>query len=83
MRKFGFVILVLVLSLHAWSVDPPELRAFYAATFDVNTKTNCDTIISEALRFRYLGASPTPTPTPTPTATATQTPTVVTDWELY
>ena len=49
MRKFGFVILVLVLSLHAWSVDPPELRAFYAATFDVNTKTNCDTIISEAL----------------------------------
>lgn len=33
----------------AWSLDPPELRAFYAATYDINTQSKCDTIIANAL----------------------------------
>ncbi|MBX7246402.1 MAG: family 10 glycosylhydrolase [Candidatus Sumerlaeaceae bacterium] len=31
------------------ALDPPEHRAFYAATFDINTQSKCDTIIAKTL----------------------------------
>jgi len=33
----------------AFAQDPPELRAFYAPVFDVNTQTACDNVIAAAL----------------------------------
>jgi|GEM_PF-643167 len=49
MKRIIFFLILSLLIICAKADDPPELRAMYAATFDVNTQTKCDTIISDAL----------------------------------
>jgi uncharacterized lipoprotein YddW (UPF0748 family) len=46
MKRFGILILLFCLLVPLMADDPAEMRAFYAATFDVNTQAKCDTIIS-------------------------------------
>jgi uncharacterized lipoprotein YddW (UPF0748 family) len=48
MRFTAFCLLSLLVSA-AVAEDPPEMRAFYAATFDINTQAKCDAIIANAL----------------------------------
>ena len=48
MRHFLIIILILSFSLIAFADDPAELRAFYAPTWDVNTQSSCDSVITNA-----------------------------------
>jgi len=48
--KFGFICLLLTtISLPIFSDDPPEFRALYAATFEINTEAKCKTIVDRVL----------------------------------
>jgi len=49
MRCFSIIILILSFCLITFADDPPELRAFYAATWDVNTQSSCNNVIADAL----------------------------------
>ena len=51
MKKYLFILVCLafLFSGSVYADDPPEMRAFYVATFDLNTQSKCDTIIANAL----------------------------------
>lgn len=49
-RRFLFILTIFAaLAAGVMADDPPEYRAFYAATFDINTQAKCDAIISHVL----------------------------------
>lgn len=45
----AFLAIFLICARLGVADDPPEVRAFYAATFDINTQAKCDAIIAAAL----------------------------------
>jgi uncharacterized lipoprotein YddW (UPF0748 family) len=47
--RFIIVALLIITASTVHADDPPELRAFYAATFDINTQAKCDAIIANTL----------------------------------
>lgn len=49
MNRISIFSLILLVLLIASTVSAQEMRAFYAATFDINTQTKCDNIIADAL----------------------------------
>ena len=49
MKKFFILLGLVVLCSPSSGDDPPEMRAFYAATFHINTQAACDAVISKAL----------------------------------
>jgi uncharacterized lipoprotein YddW (UPF0748 family) len=42
-----------ILASDAWPQDPPEMRAVYAATYDINTQAKCDAIIANVLARNF------------------------------
>lgn len=49
MKRVLIWLSLFVCSTTAWALDPPEMRAMYCATFDINTQAKCDTIIARVL----------------------------------
>ncbi|MBN1902291.1 family 10 glycosylhydrolase [Candidatus Sumerlaeota bacterium] len=49
MKSCIIIFFIVIVSIPVLADDPPEHRAMYAATFDINTQAKCDTVIADAL----------------------------------